>query len=216
MPYMAEAVQLLTEGASMDAIDKAATRFGMPVGPIALHDMVGIDVATFAGGVLAKAYSDRALEHNILQRMVEQGRLGKKSGAGFRRYEGPKGRPVADPEFDPILAEARTADRSHTDDEIIDRLFLSMLLEAVRALEERVVPEPAHVDMAMILGTGFPAFRGGLLSWCDDEGAAAIVERAAKYEELGRRFVAPERLKQMAQSNERFYPREIPETKFGG
>ncbi|MEZ6063601.1 MAG: 3-hydroxyacyl-CoA dehydrogenase NAD-binding domain-containing protein, partial [Planctomycetaceae bacterium] len=216
MPYMAEAVQLLLEGAPMDAIDRAATRFGMPVGPIALHDMVGIDVAYFAGDVLVKAYSDRALQHDILKQMVELGRLGKKSGSGFRKYVGPKGKPADDPDFESVLAAARVDSKSHTTEEITDRLFLAMLLEAVRALEQSIVSEPAHVDMAMILGTGFPPFRGGLLAWCDNEGAAAIVDRAAKYESLGKRFEAPEMLKQMASSGDRFYPLEVPKTKFGG
>lgn len=71
MPYMSEAVLMLTEGASMDQIDKAATRFGMPVGPIALQDMVGIDVSCFAGEVLVKAYSDRAVPGLILGDLVE-------------------------------------------------------------------------------------------------------------------------------------------------
>ena len=212
MPYMAEAVLMLTEGASMDMIDKAATRFGMPVGPIALQDMVGIDVSCFAGDVLVNAYSDRAVPSLILRELVKCGRLGKKTGSGFRRYVGPKGKPAPDPDFDPILAKLQCEVRSFAEEEITDRLFLAMLLEGVRALEEGIVHEPAHVDMAMILGTGFPPHRGGLLGWCDNEGAATIVERAAKYESLGLRFKSPEMLIQMATSGERFYPQSIAKT----
>ena len=213
MPYMAEAVLMLTEGASMDMIDKAATRFGMPVGPIALQDMVGIDVSCFAGDVLVNAYSDRAVPSLILRELVKCGRLGKKTGSGFRRYVGPKGKPAPDPDFDPILAKLQCEVRSFAEEEITDRLFLAMLLEGVRALEEGIVHEPAHVDMAMILGTGFPPHRGGLLGWCDNEGAATIVERAAKYESLGLRFKSPEMLIQMATSGERFYPQSIATAK---
>ncbi len=213
MPYMAEAVLMLTEGASMDMIDKAATRFGMPVGPIALQDMVGIDVSCFAGDVLVNAYSDRAVPSLILRELVKCGRLGKKTGSGFRRYVGPKGKPAPDPDFDPILAKLQSEVRSFAEEEITDRLFLAMLLEGVRALEEGIVHEPAHVDMAMILGTGFPPHRGGLLGWCDNEGAATIVERAAKYESLGLRFKSPEMLIQMATSGERFYPQSIATAK---
>jgi 3-hydroxyacyl-CoA dehydrogenase / enoyl-CoA hydratase / 3-hydroxybutyryl-CoA epimerase / enoyl-CoA isomerase len=216
MPYMAEAVQMLTEGASMDAIDKAATRFGMPVGPIALHDMVGIDVACFAGDVLVNAYADRAVSNDVLSRMVELGRLGKKTGSGFRRYVGAKGRPAPDPEFAPILAQARTEDRQFTDEEITDRLFLAMMLEAVRALQDEIISEPAHVDMAMILGTGFPPFRGGLLGWCDNEGAGSISERADRYASLGKRFESPDMLTQMAISGERFFPLPAKTAGFGG
>jgi 3-hydroxyacyl-CoA dehydrogenase/enoyl-CoA hydratase/3-hydroxybutyryl-CoA epimerase/enoyl-CoA isomerase len=205
MPYMAEAVLMLTEGASMDQIDKAATKFGMPVGPIALQDMVGVDVSYFAGEVLVKAYADRAVPSLILGELVKCGRLGKKTGSGFRKYVGPKGKPASDPDFAPILAKLQKEVRTFTDEEITDRLFLTMLLEAVRALEEGIVNDPAHVDMAMILGTGFPPHQGGLLGWCDNQGAAAIVKRAAKYESLGLRFKSPEMLTTMAASGKGFY-----------
>jgi 3-hydroxyacyl-CoA dehydrogenase / enoyl-CoA hydratase / 3-hydroxybutyryl-CoA epimerase / enoyl-CoA isomerase len=207
MPYMAEAVLMLTEGAGMDAIDRVATKFGMPVGPIALHDMVGIDTACFAGHVLAAAYGDRTVETNLLKVLVDVGRLGKKSGAGFRRFVGRTSKPVDDPEFGPILEQCRTGQREFTEDEIRDRLFLPMLLEAALALEEGIVQEPAHVDVALLLGIGFPAFRGGLLGWCDREGAGAIVERAARYASLGPRFQPTALLRDMAAAHHRFYPR---------
>jgi len=216
MPYMAEAVLMLTEGAPMDQIDKVATKFGMPVGPIALQDMVGVDVSCFAGEVLVKAYSDRAVPSLILAELVKCGRLGKKTGSGFRKYVGPKGKPASDPEFAPILAKLQKDVRSFTDEEITDRLFLTMLLEAVRALEEGIVNNPAHVDMALILGTGFPPHQGGLLGWCDNQGAAAIIERAAKYESLGLRFKPPEMLKKMAAEGKRFYPRSGTTSKTKG
>ncbi len=206
MPYMAEAVLMLTEGAPMDLIDKAATRFGMPVGPIALQDMVGIDVSCFAGEVLVAAYSDRAVPSLILRELVKSGRLGKKTGSGFRRYVGPKGKPAPDPDFVPILEKLQTSVRPFTEEEITDRLFLTMLLEAIRALEEGIVNDPAHVDMAMILGTGFPPHHGGLLGWCDNQGAAAVVARAANYESLGLRFKAPAMLTQMASAGKSFFP----------
>jgi 3-hydroxyacyl-CoA dehydrogenase/enoyl-CoA hydratase/3-hydroxybutyryl-CoA epimerase/3-hydroxyacyl-CoA dehydrogenase/enoyl-CoA hydratase/3-hydroxybutyryl-CoA epimerase/enoyl-CoA isomerase len=207
LPYMTEALALLLDGASMDAIDRVATKFGMPVGPIALQDMVGLDTSCFAGKVLAAAYSDRALKLTLLDDLIAAGRMGKKSGAGFRKFAGTKGKPADDPTFQPFLDKYRTAKRDVSDQEIEDRLFLSMLLEAVRTLEEGIVREPAHVDMGLILGVGFPPFRGGILRWCDTEGAARLIDRAAKYASLGKRFQPSSLLLEMAKTHKLFYPR---------
>jgi 3-hydroxyacyl-CoA dehydrogenase / enoyl-CoA hydratase / 3-hydroxybutyryl-CoA epimerase / enoyl-CoA isomerase len=207
-PYMNESLQLLQEGASMDAIDKAAERFGMPMGPIALHDLVGLDTACYAGQVMHRAYSDRSLSLPLVQDLVEAGRLGKKSGVGFRKFAGRKGRPQADPEFGTFLEKHRTDNREFSEEEITDRLFLPMLLEATRVLEENIVRDPADCDMGLILGIGFPPFRGGVLRWCDNEGAGEILKRAEKYASLGKRFEPTETLKKHAQSGELFYPRK--------
>ncbi len=207
LPYMTEALALLREGASMDAIDRVATKFGMPVGPIALQDMVGLDTSCYAGKVLAAAYTDRALKITLLDDLIAAKRLGKKTGAGFRKFAGTKGKPADDPTFAPFLEKHRTAKREVTDQEIEDRLFLSMLLEAVRTLEEGIVREPAHVDMGLILGVGFPPFRGGILRWCDAVGAATIVDRASKYTSLGKRFEPSPMLVDMAKTGKKFYPR---------
>ncbi|MBC8291198.1 MAG: enoyl-CoA hydratase/isomerase family protein [Planctomycetes bacterium] len=205
LPYMNESLLLLCEGASMDAIDKAATKFGMPMGPLALHDLVGTDVALFAGQVVATAYSDRAAMCPLLEEIVSAGRLGKKSGSGFRAYTGPKGKPSPDPDFAPLLEKHRTASREFTAEEIIERLFLPMLLEATRVLEDGIVSEPAHVDLGLLLGIGFPAFRGGILHWCDTDGPDAILKKLESYADLGKRFEATDSLKQMAAAEERFF-----------
>jgi 3-hydroxyacyl-CoA dehydrogenase/enoyl-CoA hydratase/3-hydroxybutyryl-CoA epimerase/3-hydroxyacyl-CoA dehydrogenase/enoyl-CoA hydratase/3-hydroxybutyryl-CoA epimerase/enoyl-CoA isomerase len=191
----------------MDQIDRVATRYGLPMGPIALHDLVGIDTAYYAGKVMIAAYRDRTVETGLLGRLVQAGRLGKKSGSGFRRFVGKKGTPADDPAFATFLETNRRASRAVTDEEIEDRLLLSMLLEAVRTLEEQIVREPAHVDMGLILGIGFPPFRGGLLRWCDNVGAGRMLERIKKYEPLGKRFEPTENFRAMAAGGRRFYPR---------
>ncbi len=206
LPYMVEAVVLVMEGASIDQVDKAAERFGMPVGPMALHDMVGIDTSFYAGQVLAAGYPDRAVNVPIMEALVKAGRLGKKSGAGFRKYEGEKGRPVADPEIEPLLDKYRTDRRSFQSQELTDRLFLPMLIEAVRVLEDGIVRQPAHVDMGLIYGVGFPPFKGGILRWCDTLGADKVVKTAEKYAKLGVRFQTPQMLKEMAATGKKFYP----------
>ncbi len=206
LPYMNEAVLLLLEGATMDQIDRVATRFGFPMGPIALHDLVGLDTAFYAGQVMGAAFSDRTVETHLLGDLVKAGRLGKKSGAGFRTFTGKKGMPADDPAFAPFLEKNRRGNRQIDDQEIEDRLLLAMLMEAVRVLEEQIVREPMHVDMGLILGIGFPPFRGGLLRWCDNVGAQKILERASKYASLGKRFEPTEQFVAMARNGKKFYP----------
>jgi len=205
LPYMNESLLLLCEGASMDAIDKAATTFGMPMGPLALHDLVGTDVALSAGQVVATAYSDRTHMCPLLEDIVQAGRLGKKSGAGFRTYTGRKKKPAPDPDFTPFLEKHRTGSRQFTPAEITERLFLPMLLEATRTLEDGIVSEPAHVDLGLLLGIGFPAFRGGILHWCDTVGPDAILKQLDSYSELGRRFEATASLQQLAATGGRYF-----------
>lgn len=206
-PYLNEAVLLLLEGASMETIDQAATRFGMPMGPLLLNDVIGLDTVCSANRVLLEAQGDRAVHLPMLADLVARGRLGQKSGAGFRKYETPQSKGTPDPDFLPWLEIHRTDTRELHEEEITDRLFLALLLEATRALEEGLVREPAHVDMGLILGIGFPTFRGGILRWCDAEGAAGILRRVERYTPLGKRFEPTDILQQLARSAGQFYPR---------
>jgi len=203
-PYMNEALKLLQEGVAMDAIDAAAMAFGMPMGPIALHDLVGIDTSFYAGSVLAAAYPDRASVPALLKDMLKAGRLGQKSAAGFRKHGGK--RPEADPAFTTLLEKHRTGGAVPKTEEIVDRLFFPMFLEATRVLEEGIVREPADVDMGVILGIGFPPFRGGILRWADAEGASRIVDRLERFASLGKRFEPTETLLQHAREGTTFYP----------
>ena len=205
MPYMAESLMLLEEGIDMDRIDRVATKWGMPVGPITLYDMVGIDVGYFAGLVLQAGYADRAVTTPLLAQMVELGRLGKKTGKGFRGID-KKGKFVADPEVQQLIAGRVQKKSELSDDDIADRLFLCMSLEAIRALEEKIARQPGDIDMAMVVGVNFPAFRGGPLRWCDTEGAAKLIDRAKKWESLGRRFEVPTALAEAAKHGTHFYP----------
>ena len=202
-PYMNEAMALLEEGAAPRALDKAATAFGMPMGPIALNDLVGLDTSLYAGRVVNEAFADRSVTTTILDKLVAAGRLGQKSGAGF--YSHAKGKPADDPALEPILASCRKTTRSISPEEMTDRLFLPMLTEASRILMEGIVREPADVDMGLILGIGFPTYRGGLLRWADSLGMAAVLEKLKKYEPLGARFQPTEQMRELAKTGERFY-----------
>ena len=203
-PYMNETYALLEEGADPRTIDKVATAFGMPMGPITLSDVVGLDTALYAGMVVNRAFADRAKNSRIVGELVKAGRLGQKSGAGFYSYaKGSRG--VDDPAFAAILEKCRTGQRKIAADEITDRLFLAMLVEASLVLSEGIVRDPADVDLGLLLGIGFPAFRGGLLRWADSEGLGNIVQRLPKYESLGKRFQATEQMKKLALAAKGFF-----------
>jgi 3-hydroxyacyl-CoA dehydrogenase / enoyl-CoA hydratase / 3-hydroxybutyryl-CoA epimerase / enoyl-CoA isomerase len=205
-PYMNEALVLLQDGVSISAIDRAATKFGMPMGPCTLTDLVGLDTAVYAGKVVAKAYPDRVVTSPILEEMLKASGGDKKSLMKFYLSD-KKSKSQPNPAALATIARHKTGDRALDEDEIADRLFLPMLLEATRVLEEKIVREPADVDMGLILGIGFPPFRGGILRWCDSLGAGKVVDRLGKYAHLGKRFEPTESLLALAKAGESFYPR---------
>lgn len=219
MPYLAEATLLVEEGTPIPAIEKAAKRFGMPMGPLTLQDVVGLDVCLRAGRVMREALPNRTVAPRLIPALVEAGRLGQKSGAGFFDY--PPAKPGTPPQGVPsdaveqVLrrlgagapAEARRekGTRPAKPETVLDRLIMPMLLEATRAIEDGVVADARDVDLAMILGVGFPPFRGGLLHWADTLGASAVLERLGALAQLGERFEPTPMLKRLASSGGTFY-----------
>lgn len=185
-PYMNEALLLLEEGVSPRAIDKAATAFGMPMGPIALQDLVGLDTSLYAGKVIEAAFPDRSVQTTILAELVQAGRLGQKTGAGFYSYPKP-GKGADDPALVALLAKHGERKEMSIED-IQDRLFLPMFTEATRVLAEGIVASPAEVEMGLILGIGFPPYRGGILTWGQSLGHEALKAKLAKYAALGPRY----------------------------
>jgi 3-hydroxyacyl-CoA dehydrogenase/enoyl-CoA hydratase/3-hydroxybutyryl-CoA epimerase/3-hydroxyacyl-CoA dehydrogenase/enoyl-CoA hydratase/3-hydroxybutyryl-CoA epimerase/enoyl-CoA isomerase len=206
-PYMNESLVLLEEGVSPAAIDRAATRFGMPMGPLLLTDLVGLDTACYAGRIVAAAYPDRSVTSPLLEEMLSSSGPDKKSLMKFWKSDGKRGRPEPNPAALAIVARHSRGEKTLDEPELTDRLFLPMLLEATRVLEEGIVREPSDVDMGLILGIGFPPFRGGILRWCDTVGAADVVERLARYAPLGKRYQPTESLLRIARAKELFYPR---------
>ncbi len=204
-PYLNESLELLSEGASIKSIERAATDFGMPMGPLALYDMVGLDTSVYAGRVMWEAFPDRTGASPILPAMVKAGRLGQKSGRGFFLYRDKKGRSEPDPTLADWLATYRRGERKFSPDELSSRLFLPMVLEATRILEARLVRDVRDVDLGVIFGLGFPPFRGGLLWWADSVGAAKIVERLKPFEALGPRLQPTPLLLEMAAGGKKFY-----------
>lgn len=204
-PYMNESLELVCAGVPLEQIEKAAKSFGMPMGPLTLYDVVGLDTAFYAGRTMWEAFPDRIVASPLLPAMVKAGRLGQKSGAGFFRYDPGQKQGRADPEFQ-VLADRYTRERrEYSLEQITMRLFLPMLLEATRILQERIVRDARDIDLGLIYGLGFPAFRGGLLFWADTEGAERILEWLRPFEGLGTRLQPTELLREMAASGGKFY-----------
>ena len=210
LPYMNEAALMLCEGASIAEIERAAKDFGMPMGPITLYDVVGLDVAFHAGRTMLEAFPDRVVPAEILQRLFDRGRFGQKVGRGFFDY-GPArgGKPPRGTDSDEVahlIDECRTGEeRKFKPEEITDRLFLPMLLEATRVLEDGLVRDARDVDLALVFGIGFPPFRGGLFFWADQLGSKKILEKLKPYAPLGKRFEPTKLLTKVANSNSKFY-----------
>jgi 3-hydroxyacyl-CoA dehydrogenase/enoyl-CoA hydratase/3-hydroxybutyryl-CoA epimerase len=202
-PYMSEAGRLVQEGMPVEQVDYVMKRFGFPVGPITLLDEVGLEVALKAANVLSEAYGLRMQPLDGLRRMVEDGRLGRKSGRGFYRYEGGRRRGVDD-SASSLLGVKAGAPPSDADAE--QRLVYAMLNEAARALDEGVVRSPRDGDIAAIFGIGYPPFRGGPLRTLDRTGpgrAVEVLEGLARAH--GERFTPAPVLARMARSGAFFY-----------
>jgi 3-hydroxyacyl-CoA dehydrogenase/enoyl-CoA hydratase/3-hydroxybutyryl-CoA epimerase len=202
MPYLVEAGNLFEADASVTDLDEAMLDFGMPMGPMLLLDEVGIDVALHVAQTLAANYRDRMVVPGMLNKMVQAGLLGRKSGRGF--YLHAKGKsPQPNLELTAKL-EARNSKLETRN--LQERMVLLMVNEAARCLEEEVVTDPADVDFAMIMGTGFAPFRGGPLRYADTLGAAKLVGAMDRLVQSGAGHFAPCALvRSMASSGKSFY-----------
>jgi 3-hydroxyacyl-CoA dehydrogenase / enoyl-CoA hydratase / 3-hydroxybutyryl-CoA epimerase len=208
MPYLQESLVLLEEGFSIADLDAAMRRFGMPMGPIELLDEIGLDVAQRAAGALSKAFPERAATVSALDTMVARGRLGRKNGLGFYRHRGRKHTP--DPHVRSLLRLTRRR-TAPTPDALSERMVLAMINEAALCLEQKVVPEAGWIDLAMILGAGFPPFRGGVLRYADTFGLAKAVTRlSALRAEKGDRFQPAPLLVSLAESGGTFTAPVVP------
>ncbi|HEY8021439.1 MAG TPA: 3-hydroxyacyl-CoA dehydrogenase family protein, partial [Thermoanaerobaculia bacterium] len=193
----------------IDRVDEAMTRWGWPVGPFALLDEVGLDVARHVSEVMVEALGERLLPPPVFARLTADGRLGRKAGRGFYLYgEGEKHPDAAVYRLvEPLSGLAGGGSASSLSDaEIAERCFLQMLNETARCMEDGVIADPADVDLGVILGFGFPAFRGGLLREADRRGIGEIVDRLdACTARLGARFEPAGLLREMARRGERFH-----------
>jgi 3-hydroxyacyl-CoA dehydrogenase/enoyl-CoA hydratase/3-hydroxybutyryl-CoA epimerase len=205
-PYLNESGHLLVEGVAIEDVDRAATAFGMPMGPVRLLDEVGIDVGRHVGEILEEAFGERMAPSPLLGRLENTERLGKKNGKGFYRYD-EKGKDQGVDET--VYADLQLnvpAPGALSRSEIRDRLVLVMINEAARILEDGIVGSAGEVDLGMIMGTGFPPFRGGLLRFADGEHPRTIVERLWEMEgKYGVRFTPAPLIVELARDNRGFY-----------
>ena len=204
-PYMREAAVLAGEGIPIEDIDKAMKSFGMPMGPMALLDEVGLDIAGKVIHVMHAALGERLSEPPLMKAIQDLKLLGKKGGKGIYLYD-EKGKPAG---VNPSVQEAiKAPPRTVQKGQIQDRLVLLMLNEAVRLLEENVVTDPAQLDLALIFGTGFPPFEGGILRYADRQGVRTLFDKMALLAKVeGERYIPCELLRMKAAKRESFYPR---------
>lgn len=196
-----EVLWLLEEGVPLQRLEKLMLDFGMPMSPFQLSDEVGNDVSYKVSKIFEKAYGERMTAPPILEKLNEANLLGKKSGKGFYIYNGKEAR--LNPEINQFLSKKSPPE--YSDQDIMDRIIFTMVNEASRCLEDNIVSSPIYVDMALILGTGFPPFRGGLLHYADDRGVKTVYDRLTEFEQKAPRFKPSAYLERLAQENRGFY-----------
>ena len=199
MPYLIEAVHLANGGNDVEHIDKLLRKFGMPMGPFRLIDEVGGDVCQHVADDLLNRLDTKFPNSSLLRRMIEEGNLGKKSGQGFYKYSKGKSNGACD------VPRNSTFRLQCENEEIVDRLILIMINEAVRCLEEEVVASPKDVDFGMIMGTGWAPFRGGPIRYLDSIGSKKIAERLQELAKKDAYFTPCDMLLEYAKTNKKFY-----------
>ena len=212
LTYLNESAYLLQDGFSIKKIDSEIEKFGMPMGPFVLADVVGIDVGVKVAESLEKGYGSRMKVAEILQELHQNHKnlLGKKSNLGFYNYD--KNNKITTQNLtiyeilDGIKDQIKVLEGNINDSEIIERCILTMVNEASKCLEENVVKNARYLDMAMIMGAGFPPFRGGVLRYADKLGLPNIVKKLQNFEKkYGERFAVSKLLLEMEKNNQKFY-----------
>lgn len=210
-PYFAGFAMLLRDGADFQKVDKVMERWGWPMGPAYLIDVVGVDTGVHAEKVMATGFPDRMVRDfkAAVDVLYEEQRFGQKSNLGFYAYETDKrGKPQKVPVEDTydLLAEVSAERKAFDDEEIIARMMIPMATELLRCLEEGIVESAAEADMTLIYGLGFPPFRGGLFKWIDSMGMQRFAELCDQYSELGNLYQLTESMRQLAEQHHVFYP----------
>ncbi|WP_412971254.1 fatty acid oxidation complex subunit alpha FadJ [Glaciecola sp. MF2-115] len=180
-PYVSEAGFMAIEGQPLDAIDKALTKFGFPVGPFKLLDEVGIDVGTKIIPILKGQFGERFNAPEAFDKLLENNRKGKKNKSGFYDYNDTKPGKNVDDSVYKLLGI--TPEKKCSDDSVIERCVLMMLNEAALCLQEDVIRNPRDGDIGAIFGIGFPPFRGGPFRYMDSLGIDHVVSRLENYAE---------------------------------
>lgn len=209
-PYFKGFVHLIEDGVDFQKIDKVMEKFGWPMGPAYLLDVVGIDTGVHASKIMAEAFPDRMSYQtkNILEVMYENKRFGQKNGLGFYEYEmDKKGKPVkkVNPKVYELIQPVIKRNLELTDEQIVMRMMIPMIIESSRCLEDKIVNSPVEVDMGLLLGLGFPPFRAGALKYADTIGLKNLETESQKYKELGAMYEFTPFMKSLATENKTYY-----------
>ncbi len=203
------ALYLLADGLDMESIDRAIVEFGLPMGPFTLEDLTGIDIGHHVGHTFARVLGERYRPHPLAEAIHALGDFGRKTGRGFYDYGGPK--PAPNPRVLALVEEHRRArgivPRQAGAGAIVEALMALAINEAALMIEQGVCDRPADMDLAMVQGTGFPPYRGGVLrhadQWGLDKVHAELLRLAERY---GPRFAPCDLIRSMAAQGGRFYP----------
>lgn len=209
-PYFLGFNLLIRDGADFRQVDKIMERFGWPMGPAYLQDVVGIDTCHHCIDVMEEGFPERMkfAETSILDLLYEASRYGQKNGKGFYHYEpDAKGRPTKTFNEDILgfIGKIQPQTKEFSQEEVIARLMVPMCLEVARCLEEGIVASAAEADMALIMGLGFPKFRGGALRYIDTIGADKFCALADQYAALGKLYEVPKGLRLMSQNGNKYF-----------
>jgi len=217
-PYLLDAAELFESGVDAERIDRALVEWGMPMGPLRLIDEIGVDISIDIGNTLEKTYGQRDHVPTVLLWLRDQQMLGRKTGAGFYKYEGKMQTPneslaqwrVVAGGGDPGRGESSTKSQPAssppaTADDIALRLVLLMVNEAARCVEDGVVESPEDADYGMILGTGFAPVRGGPLRFAEHLGVGKVCEELERLAQTEEKFAPCKILKRHARDGTKFY-----------
>lgn len=200
LTYMNEAAFILEQGSKIERIDNVIKDFGMPMGPFTLADTVGVDIGYKVATILNESYGSRMPIASIIEKMYNAKLLGEKTKAGFYEYAGRDTYPNSH-----VTSMLENNNKIIEDEEIVQRCIYIMINEASRCLEENIVTDASIIDFAMISGTGFPAYKGGLLSYANEIGLKNILESLRKFEkEFGSRFTPSNLLVKLVEEYEDF------------
>ena len=208
-PYFGAFSRLIHDGADFQQIDKALERFGWPMGPAYLLDVVGIDTAVHCQGVMANGFERMNLNFDsAIDKLYEKQCFGQKTGSGFYLYEPDKrGKPkkLPNPDIVEVIDSVRARSQDFSAAEIVERMMVALCLETARCLEDGVVETAIEADMGLVLGLGFPAFRGGALRYVDSIGVAEFCAIADKYEQLGEIYHPTAKMREKGAAGETYY-----------
>ena len=207
---MGGAVYLSADGVDGSAIEQAMVVFGMPMGPATLADLTGIDINYHVNKTFEQRLGQRYKIHPLTELIYQTGCYGRKTGAGYFDYSGDQ--PVPNPKVVKVvqkyLQDNKISTKKMSKDEIIDAMLSLGINEAALMIEEGICDRPQDMDLAMIYGTGFPPYRGGILRYADKWGLKNVYQKLIALEkQYGPRFKPANLIREMAESGKTFYPK---------